>query len=643
MHPERSRAKRMSEHFNIEEELKKLPAKPGVYLMHNALGEVIYVGKAIRLSNRVRQYFQSAKNKTAKILKMVENIDWFEYIITDSELEALVLECNLIKEYRPRYNTMLMDDKGYPFIRVTVEEDYPRVFKVHSMKKDKSRYFGPYTSNFAVNETLDLLHKIFKIRTCSRVLPRDFGKERPCLNFYMGRCQGPCRGNVEREEYGKSIDGILRFLSGEYQEIMKDLENKMQEASDNLEFEEAIRYRELLESVRHVSEKQKITDTGSSDDRDVIAGFVLGKDAVVQVFFIRDGKLLGRDHFHMECEEGTALPEILENFVKQFYAGTPFVPKEILLQEEISDHLMIEKWLSEKRGKKTVILVPKRGEKEKLMELAARNAENILKKDREKILLEEKKTRGALSELSGLLNVGEINRMEAFDISNISGFESVGSMVVFENGKPKKNDYRKFRIRSVSGPDDYASMEEVLGRRFRHGLSEPEGAFSVFPDIIMMDGGKGQVHVAEAVLKELGLSIPVCGMVKDDHHNTRGLYFRDEELSIDRHSECFHMITRLQDEAHRFAITYHRGLHTKNSIHSALSDIPGVGPKREKALMRRFGSMEEIRDASLEEIASIDEFNLKAAEEVYAYLHPVETREERPDRRPEETSDGEKA
>ncbi len=631
--------------FDIEEELRKLPAKPGVYLMHNELGEVIYVGKAIKLKNRVRQYFQSARNKTSKILKMVSQISWFEYIVTDSELEALVLECNLIKEYRPRYNTMLMDDKGYPFIRVTVEEAYPRVFMSRTMKKDKSRYFGPYTSALAVKDTLELLHRLFMIRTCTKNLPKDAKKDRPCLNYHMGLCMGPCQWGAKetdpeilkkQELYRENTEQVIRFLSGDFKEIVSDIEKKMQKASDEMDFEEAIRYRELLNSVKHIAQKQKITETGSQGDRDVIAGAIeeFGKDrkpkdakhdAVVQVFFVREGKLIGRDHFHLECEEGTTIPELLEDFIKQYYAGTPFVPREIYLQEEIRDEQIISDWLSEKRGGRVTFFVPKRGQKEKLVDLAMRNASMILEQDKEKIRREELRTKGAVREIGELTGIPGIRRMEAFDISNISGFESVGSMVVFENGKPKKNDYRKFRIRTVTGPDDYASMEEVLGRRFSHGLSEQEegtdGKFSEFPDLILMDGGKGQVHAAEKVLRELGLSIPVCGMVKDDHHNTRGLYYQDEELPIDTHSEGFHLFTRIQDEAHRFAITYHRGLHTKNSIRSVLDEIPGVGEKRKKALMRAFDSVDAIRSASVEEIAALDSFNRKAAEEVYDYLH----------------------
>ena len=599
--------------------------------MHNELDEVIYVGKAVKLKNRVRQYFQSDRNKTEKIRKMVSHIAWFETILTDSETEALVLECNLIKEYRPRYNTMLMDDKGYPFICVSVSEEYPRVYLSRSMKKDKNRYFGPYTSSMAVKDTLELLHKLFKIRTCTRVLPRDFGKQRPCLNYDMGQCLAPCQGNITPEAYREGVDSVIRFLSGDFDPIVSDLTARMNAASEALDFEEAIRLRDLLNSVNHVAEKQKITDTGSLEDRDIIACAVKKDKAVVQVFFVREGKLMGRDHFRMNVGDEEEVTSILENFVKQFYAGTPFVPKELLLQTEIEDREAIESWLSEKRGRKVSILVPKRGEKEKLIELAKKNAEMILQQDEERVIREEKRTTGAVHEIEEITGLTELHRMEAFDISNISGFESVASMVVFEDGRAKKNDYRKFRIKTVSGPDDYASMQEVLSRRFRHeSKGNPEGdSFSSYPDLILMDGGKGQVHIAEGVLDSLGLSIPVCGMVKDDHHNTRGLYFHDEELPIDRHSEGFHLITRIQDEAHRFAITYHRGLHTQNSVRSVLDEIPGVGDKRKKALMRHFDSIEALREADIDEIAALPEFNRKAAEEVAAYFKNTEKAEEK--------------
>ncbi len=611
--------------FVIEDELKKLPAKPGVYLMHSDTDEIIYIGKAIRLKNRVRQYFQSDRNKSAKIRKMVSNIAWFEYIVTDSETEALMLECNLIKEYRPRYNTMLTDDKAYPFIRVTVDEPYPRVMTSRSMKKDKSRYFGPYASGLAVKDTLELLHRLFRIRSCSRVLPRDFGKERPCLNYHMGLCLAPCRGNVPEERYRENVERVIRFLNGDTKEIADGLRKQMEEASERMDYEEAMRCRDLIASVERIAEKQKMTDTRYQNDRDLIACATDGKEAVVQVFFMREGKLMGREHYHMGGVEDETKPEILSAFVKQYYAGTPFLPREVFLQEEIADLDAVSAGLTEKKGRKVSLIVPKKGEKNRLMLLAEQNASTVLARDKDKIRREEARSVGAARELADLLGIPEIVRIEAYDISNISGFESVGSMVVFERGKQKKNDYRKFRIRTVTGPDDYASMTEVLGRRLRHLLeTEMKDSFSVFPDVILMDGGKGQVHAAEKVLSELGLTIPVAGMVKDDRHNTRGLYFRDEEVPIDRRSEAFHLITRVQDEAHRFAITYHRGLHTANSIRSVLREIPGVGEKREKALMRRFRDMDELRAASLEEIANVEGINRPAAEKIHAFLHEGE-------------------
>ena len=609
--------------FNIEEELKKLPAKPGVYLMHNALDEVIYVGKAKVLKNRVRQYFQSSRGKTAKILKMVSNIDHFEYIVTDSETEALVLECNLIKEYRPRYNTMLMDDKGYPYIRVTVEEDYPRVFMSRIIRRDKSLYFGPYTSAFAVKETLELLQMLFRIRTCRKALKADGPAEKPCLNYHIGLCSGPCAHLISVEDYRESIDRILRFLNGDSKDITADLERKMREASEAENYEEALRCRDLLNAVAHVTAQQKITDVQTSEDRDFIALAKNETDAVVSVFFVRDGKLMGRDHFHMRAVEKEDRAHLLSEFVKQYYAGTPFIPKEIFLQEAPDEQDIIAEWLSAKRSAKVTLFVPKRGQKEKFMELAYKNAQMVLDQDKEKLKREEARTFGALRELEELTGIPGIRRMEAFDISNISGFESVGSMVVFEDGKPKKNDYRKFRIKTVAGPDDYASMEEVLTRRFRRAL-DGDDKFARLPDVLMMDGGKGQVHVAERVLEALGLEIPVCGMVKDDHHNTRGLYYRDVELPIDTHSEGFHLITRIQDEAHRFAITYHRGLHTQNSIRSVLSGIPGIGPKREKTLIRSFESIDRLKEATAEEIAALDGFNKAVAGEVWAFLHDAD-------------------
>lgn len=617
--------------FDIEEELKKLPAKPGVYLMHDEKDAIIYVGKAISLKNRVRQYFQSSRNKGVKIEQMVTHIARFEYIITDSELEALVLECNLIKEHRPKYNTMLMDDKTYPYIKVTVNEDYPRVLFSRQLKKDKAKYYGPYTSAGAVKDTIDLIHKLYQIRTCSRSLPRDIGKERPCLNYHIKQCQAPCQGYVSKEEYGKNVAKALEFLNGNYGPLLKELEEKMKAASDSMEFEKAIEYRELLNSVKQIAQKQKITNS-DMEDKDIIALAVEGEDAVVQVFFIRDGRLIGRDHFYLKTSEGEAEKEILGSFIKQFYAGTPYIPRELMIQESIDDQELIEQWLTARRGHRVYLRVPKIGTKEKLVELAKKNAALVLSQDKEKIKREEGRTIGAMKEIAALLGLPGISRVEAFDISNTNGFESVGSMVVYERGKPKRSDYRKFKIRTVKGPDDYASMYEVLTRRFRHGMEEgrelqnknmPEelGSFTKFPDLLMMDGGRGQVNVALQVLQELGLDIPVCGMVKDDNHRTRGLYYNNVELPIDRNSEGFRLITRIQDEAHRFAIEYHRSLRSKEQVHSVLDDIEGIGPSRRKALMRQFQSLEAIREADVDALAAVPSMNRSAAEKVWSFFH----------------------
>ncbi|MDY5648079.1 MAG: excinuclease ABC subunit UvrC [Lachnospiraceae bacterium] len=621
--------------FNIEEELKKLPARPGVYIMHDASDAIIYVGKAISLKNRVRQYFQTSRNKGVKIERMVTQIARFEYIITDSELEALVLECNLIKEHRPKYNTMLKDDKSYPFIRVTVEEDYPRILFARKMKKDKSKYFGPYTSAGAVKETIDLLHKLYQIRTCSRNLPRDIGLERPCLNYHIKQCQAPCQGYISKEEYRRAVNQAVGFLNGNYDPLLHSLEEKMQQASDDLDFEKAIEYRELLASVRCVAQKQKITNS-DGEDKDILALAHDEHDAVVQVFFVRDGRLIGRDHFYLNHIEGESSGEILGSFVKQFYAGTPFIPKELMLQTEIGEAAVIEEWLSERRGQRVHIRVPKKGSKEKLVELARKNAKMVLGQDKERIKREEGRTIGAMKEIAGWLGLEHAIRMEAFDISNTNGFESVGSMVVFEKGKPKRSDYRKFRIRTVQGPDDYASMREVLTRRFSHGmeerkelegkeLSEEFGSFTRFPDLLLMDGGRGQVNVALEVLRELHLSIPVCGMVKDDNHRTRGLYYNNVEIPIDRNSEGFRLITRIQDEAHRFAIEYHRSLRSREQVHSVLDDIRGIGPARRKALMRHFQSLEAIREAGIEELKAVPSMNEAAALSVYQFFREKTT------------------
>ena len=613
------------ENFNIQEELKKLPGKPGVYLMHDERDAIIYVGKAISLKNRVRQYFQSSRNKGAKIEQMVTHISRFEYIVTDSELEALVLECNLIKEHRPKYNTMLMDDKSYPFIKVTVNEPFPRVMLARQMKKDKAKYFGPYTSAGAVKDTIELIRKLYHIRSCNRLLPKDIGKERPCLNYHIHQCQAPCQGYISQEEYRKSIDEVVRFLNGHYDLVLKELEEKMMAASDSLEFEKAIEYRELLTSVQKVAQKQKITDT-AGDDRDIIAMASEGEDAVVQVFFIRSGRLIGRDHFYLKSAENDTEGEILSSFIKQFYAGTPYIPAELMLPEEIEDQDIIEEWLTARRERRVHLRIPKKGTKEKLVELAQKNAQMVLKNDRERLKREEGRTIGAVKELEKILGLKGIIRMEAYDISNTNGFDSVGSMVVYEHGKPKRNDYRKFKIKTVQGSDDYASMNEVLTRRFGHGLREQQeesetGGFQIFPDLIMMDGGRGQVNIALEVLEKLHLHIPVCGMVKDDNHRTRGLYFNNTELPIDRNSECFRLITRIQDEAHRFAITFHRQLRSKGQVHSVLDDIPGVGPARRKDLMQCFENIDAIRNATVEELKELPSMNEKSAQEVYKFFH----------------------
>ena len=618
--------------FDLEEELKKLPASPGVYLMHNHRDEIIYVGKAVSLKNRVRQYFQSSRNKTAKIQQMVSHIAWFEYILTDSELEALVLECNLIKEHRPRYNTMLKDDKTYPYIKATVWEDFPRLLFSRDMKKDgRSRYFGPYTSAGAVKDSLELIHKLYRIRTCSRSLPKDTGKERPCLNYHIHQCDAPCQGYISKEEYQESFKEAMDFLGGHYEPLLKSLEDKMYDASEKMEFEKAIEYRELLNSVKQIAQKQKITSSGR-EDRDIVAMARDMEDVVVQVFFIREGKMIGRDHFHIQAGMAESRGEILDGFVKQFYAGTPFIPREVWLQYPIEEDEIICQWLSQKKGQKVKIVVPKKGEKERLVELAARNADLILTQDREKVKREELRTIGAIDQVGQWIGIGGIRRVEAYDISNTSGVESVGSMVVYEDGKPKRSDYRKFKIRTVRGPNDYASMEEVLTRRFSHGIQESKdlqeegkdisyGSFTRFPDLIMMDGGRGQVNIALSVLERLGLSIPVCGMVKDDNHRTRGLYYNNVEIPIDRHSEGFRLITRIQDEAHRFAIEYHRSLRGKDQVKSILDDIEGIGPARRKALMRYFKDIDAIRNASAEDLEQVPQMNRKAAEAVYLFFH----------------------
>ncbi len=623
--------------FNIEEELRKLPDKPGVYLMHDKNDTIIYVGKAVVLKNRVRQYFQSSRGKSPKIQRMVEQIAWFEYIVVDSEMEALILECNLIKEHQPKYNTMLKDDKHYPYIRVTVNEDYPRIMLARERKKDKAKYFGPYTSAASVHDSIDLLKKTYFVRSCNKVLPRDMGKERPCLYYHMGQCKAPCQGYISKEEYQANISQVEEFLNGNYALITKRLEEQMMKFSEEMEFEKAAEYRDLLFSVKRLAEKQK-ADDDMNVERDIIAFASAGDEAVAQVFFVRGGKMVGREHFYLTGVENEARSTIMANFIKQFYSGTPYIPKELLLSEETEEQELLETWLTTRRGRKVRIVIPKKGSKERLVELAEKNASFVLQKDSERIAEQEKKTKGALREVADWLSMEKLNRIEAFDISNTNGFENVASMVVFEGGRPKKADYRKFKTKTIAGPDDYASMKEILTRRFEHARRELEelqekyenadgeeikemGSFTRLPDLILMDGGRGQVNIALEVLAEQRLAIPVCGMVKDDNHRTRGLYYNNVEIPIDTRSEGFHLITRIQDETHRFAIEYHRSLRGKAQTHSILDDIPGVGGARRRALMKHYGSLEALKAAEIEELAKLPSMNRAAAQAVYDFFH----------------------
>ena len=608
----------------IKQELDKLPKSPGVYLMHDSKGGVIYVGKAVNLRNRVRSYFRISTKKTLKIQKMVSLIDHFDYILTDTELEALVLENNLIKEYSPKYNTLLKDDKTYPYIKVTMGDMYPRLVFSRSMKKDKSRYFGPYASAGAVNDMIEFLSKIYHIRTCNKALNGEKAAERPCLNYHMKQCDGPCMGEITPEEYSENIKKALVFLGGNYDPLLKEIETRMNEYAEKLEFEEAAKYRELLKSAVSIAQKQKITDF-DGENKDYIGIARSESDVLIQVFFVREGKLIGREHFYMKGALEETDEETISSFIKLYYAGTPFLPKEIYVPVLLEETDLLEKWLGEKRGGKVVIKAPVKGQKEKMLELAHQNAVMLIKRDEEKHKNEEARTRGAIEELAKLLHIEKAERIESYDISNTQGFNSVGSMVVYEGGKPKKSDYRKFRLKTVEGPDDYASMYEVLYRRFSHGITERaednETSFSIFPDLILMDGGLGQIHIAEKVLEELNVDIPVCGMVKDDRHRTRGLLFKEKEIPMDIHSECFKFVTRVQDEVHRFAIEYHRSLRTKAQVHSILDDIPGIGPKRRKAIMKHFPTMDELKSAEVEQIAEIEEIPLNVAQDIYNFFH----------------------
>ncbi|MDR1801191.1 MAG: excinuclease ABC subunit UvrC [Lachnospiraceae bacterium] len=640
---------------DFTEELKKLPDKPGIYIMRGASDEVLYVGKAKILKNRVRQYFQGNRDRGAKIERMISQIVRFETIVTDSEMEALILENNLIKEHRPRYNTLLTDDKTYPFLKITIDEAFPRVRLARKMGHDKAKYFGPYPSSYALKETMDLLRKIYHIRDCNRKLPQDIGKARPCLNYHIHQCDAPCQGFISEEDYHKSVEEVLKFLDGKYDTVLKDLEKRMNDCSEALEFEKAAELRDLRNNVLRIVEKQKITDT-SGENRDVIGFASDEEDAVIQMFFIRGGRLIGRDRFYLKVNTENSNGEILIAFLKQFYAGSAYIPAEILLpfvpdeiddaeKEEIS---VVEEWLSKIQGRKVRLHMPQKGLKEKLLRLATENAALILKNDREKMKREEGKTIGAVKELAEILGLSKLVRIESYDISNTGGFISVGSMVVYEKGKPKPGDYRKFRIKSVEGPNDVASLREVIFRRFSHGIKERNsfgeninsvsggadyadnvhnvgsdsnaGSFNIFPDLILMDGGKGQVNAARQVLDELDISLPICGMVKDDKHRTRGLYFNDVELPIDKHSECFKLLTRIQDETHRFAITYHRSLRGKNQVKSVLDDIPGIGSKRRIALMKHFQGIEELKAATVEELSQIPSMDARSSKAVKDYF-----------------------
>ena len=611
--------------FDFSEELKKLPDKPGVYIMHSDTDEIIYVGKAINLKNRVRQYFQNSKNKSPKVAAMVSHIAYFEYIVTASEMEALLLECNLIKEHRPKYNVMLKDDKTYPYIKVTTAEEYPRIFITRKYVKDKNRYFGPITDATAARETVDIIHKLFPIRKCRKSLPKEIGRERPCLNHHIGQCLAPCDGLVSAEEYRKVVDEAIAVLEGKYDYIIKYLEGIMYAASDELDFEKAAATRDKINGIKKIMEKQRISNTGIGDS-DVIAFSRAMDEALVQVFFIRGGKLSGREHFLINAPDYIERSGIMTEFVKQFYSGTAYIPKELILEEPLleEEEPVIEELLENMRGSKVIITVPQKGEKHKMVQLAAQNAAITFERIGERIKKEQRETIGALEEIKNALGIERIPyRIESYDISNTQGFESVGSMVVFENGRAKNSDYRKFKIKTVIGANDFASMEEVITRRLMHSMKEEKlgSSFARLPDMIFVDGGKTQITAAQNAMQNVGIYIPVCGMVKDDRHRTRGLLYNGEEIELPTNSEGFKLITRIQDEVHRFAIEYHRKLRNEKQVHSILDDIEGIGPKRRRMLMQHFGDIEKIRNAEVDELLEIPEMTIKAAENVYAFFH----------------------
>lgn len=622
--------------FDFEYHLKNLPSKPGVYLMKNSLGEVIYVGKAKILKNRVKSYFQNSKNHSEKVRVMVKHIAEFEYIVTDSEMEALILECNLIKKYSPRYNILLKDDKFYPFIKITVNDDFPRVFVTRNYSKDGSKYFGPYTNGTAVYETINLINKIFPLRTCKLLIKEGGETVRPCLNYHIKKCFGPCGGYISKEEYGKMINDVIDILSGKDTTVLKVLQSEMEEASMNLEFEKAADLRDKILAIKAIVEKQKIFKTMEGDE-DFINIYKDEKDSCVQVFFSREGKILGREHFIFENTAEDSIEEILEEFITSFYGGTAKVPRTIYVPA-ISNVELVEEYLTIKRGAKVWIKVPQKGQKREMLEMVKNNAQITLEKFKDKYLIDKEINKIALEELQELLDL-EIwpSRIEAYDISNIQGVDSAGSMIVFEEGRSKNSDYRRFRIKTVKGANDYDSMREILTRRFSHGLEEVKaiqesklqfsaGKFSNFPDLIMMDGGKGQINIALEVLRDLNINIPVCGLVKDDKHATRGIIYNNEELIINRSSNLMQLIRRIQDEVHRFAITYHRSLRDKRTLHSVLDDIPNVGEKRRRALLMKFGSVDNIKNATLEQLLETPSINNKAAESIYQYFNGNESK-----------------
>ena len=613
--------------FDIPAELKKLPESPGVYIMRDKTDDIIYVGKAKILKNRVRQYFQNSANHSLKVKQMVSNIDHFEYIVTGSEVEALILENNLIKKHNPKYNILLKDDKTYPYIKVTTNEMFPRVFVTRKLLKDKNKYFGPFTNSSAVKENIALIDKIWQVRRCSKIFPRDIGKGRPCLNYHIGQCKAVCTGKVSEEEYNKMIGEILDFLGGKTENVVKSLTSKMLKYSAEMEFEKAAEVRDTIESIKILNQKQ-IIENLHIDDRDVI-GFARGiRECIMQIFFIRGGKITGREHFMLEECEGVEDKELMTQFVQQFYSGTPFIPKEVILQCEIDDFDLISQWLSEQKGQRVNVLVPQKGERKSLVLMAQNNAKIVLDKFGAEIRREHNRTKGALEEIQKALNIDfELNRIESYDISNTQGFESVASMVVFENGLPKRSDYRKFKIKTIIGPDDYGSMEEVITRRFTRYINETSGdenvkkaGFDKKPDMIFLDGGKGQISAVQKALTNLNLYVPVCGMVKDDRHRTRALMYNGEEIELPYTSEGFKLLTRMQDEVHRFAIEYHRKLREKKQVHSILDDISGIGSVRRKALMKHFGDINAIRRAEVEELQQVDGMNIKSAEAVYNFF-----------------------